>query len=236
VRYERRVTAPEAEESRDDPGVPDGAAAWDVDLTATLALPHSFGAELNVRSPLGISGHLALGYAPPAFIEGVVALANDDGTVDRKVPIFSFLLPQLVRGGGWVVRAGLGASVPCGAEIGVGYSLMYVSSEVSPVTVGRLVSPSQRVTWTDGVVFEIAIHALHVRVGWRFVLPEDFVLRLALGWVQVLDATLAHDIGRAFRQQGDVATRTQILSGLITAPIESWGFTPEALLAIGRRF
>ena len=78
------------------------------------------------------------------------------------------------------------------------------------------------------------MHALHGRIGWRFVVEEHFVMRVAVGWTHEVDndvrATVPEDV-RAL--PGDPAGS---IEQDMSEGIGEYGFSPELLLSAGYRF
>jgi hypothetical protein len=84
------------------------------------------------------------------------------------------------------------------------------------------------------IPLSLSIHALHGRIGWRFLVEEHLVIRVALGWTHTVAAEAHLDVPPEVREgESDPATR---MEDAIEAGLGERGFTPELVLSAGYRF
>lgn len=204
---------------------------WHLDLAAVTSLPLSVGAEATVQSPVGLFAQLSVGHTPQAYMGVVSGAIGDAGAYDDDL---DGLVSEATANGGWNVRAGLGFTIPEGLELSVGYTWLTASSELSPGSIEAAIG--QRVRWPGMTVVPIHldIHALYGRVGWRLVVEDHFVARVALGWTHAVGSSTRVEVPPEIRERpNDPATR---MEEAVSEGLGEYGFTPELLMSAGYRF
>ena len=210
---------------------PQASPGWAFDLSATTSLPLSVGVEAVVQSPIGITAHLSAGHTPSAYLGMMSSILRDAGVYSANLdPIVN----EATGSGAWNVRLGVGYTIPEGFEIGVGYTVITGTSSISPLAIES--ATRQRFPWPGmaAVPLSLTTHAIHARVGWRFVIEEQLILRIAVGWTHSF-ATDAHlDVPPELRLvPNDPATKIEAAVG---EGFGRYGFTPEVLISAGYRF
>ncbi len=206
------------------------ALGWALDVSAVTSVPLAIGVEANVQSPLGITGHLSLGHTPSAYLDAVATTRRGAGVYGANEEP---LVREAIASGAWNVRLGVGFTLPEGLELAIGYTYLTGSASLSPNAIEAAVGHPVRWPGMTVVPLSVGAHALHARVGWRFVFERHFVVRAAIGWTHAL-ATSAHvEVPAAYDPPGGPADRME--DGIERA-LGSYGFTPELVLSAGYRF
>lgn len=181
----------------------------DVSLGARLVLAGRFFAETSIgRSAYGgLAGSVALSLGG----EEVATLIE---------PAFS---------GAWVFRLGLGVRPfgQGGPELSVGYARMGTSATWSAADLSLPSSAGE-------LSAEISLHMIYVELGWSIDVYGPLFLRPAIGWSQVLNASV--DLSSSANLSGQAATALVTAGTTAQATIEQYGKTPTLSLAIGARF
>jgi hypothetical protein len=227
----QRLGDPAGEETAPSLSARPSAPGWVFDLSATTSLPLSVGLEAVVQSPVGITAHLSAGHTPSAYLGMMSAMLRDAGVYSANLdPIVN----EATGSGAWNVRLGLGYTIPEGFEVGVGYTVLTGTSAITPAAIES--ATRQRFPWPgmSEVPLSLTTHAIHARVGWRFLVEEHFVLRIAVGWTHSF-ATEAHlDVPPELRLvPNDPATK---IERAVREGFGRYGFTPEVLVSAGYRF
>lgn len=210
---------------------PPALPGWALDLSAITSLPLSVGVEAVVQSPVGFTAHLSVGHTPSAYLGMMSAMLRDAGVYSANLdPI----VDEATGSGAWNVRLGVGYTIPEGFEIGVGYTVLTGTSSISPSAIES--ATRQRFPWPGmaSVPLSLTTHAIHARVGWRFVVEDHLVIRVAVGWTHSF-ATDAHlEVPPELRLvPNDPATK---IESAVREGFGRYGFTPEVLLSAGYRF
>lgn len=218
---EPSTVAPVAEEAPD----------WAFDLTAFTSVPLAVGVEATLISPVGLYGYAAVAHTPQPYLGAVAdALAEAGVYGPTKRP----LIDEMIADGAWVVRFGVGFTIPEGLELSAGYTVLTTSPTLTPATIEM--ATGQRIRWPGmtQIPVRMTAHALHGRVGWRAVIEDHFVLRFALGWSHTLAVDVGATVPAEVRQlPDDPAGRfeTDLADGF-----REYGFTPEIIVGAGYRF
>lgn len=216
----------------DEPAIADATDPdWAFDLTATTSVPLAVGVEATLISPVGLYGYLSFGHTPQPYLGAIAdALAGADVYGPTKRP----LIDEMIADGAWVVRLGVGFTIPEGLELSVGYTLLTASPTLTPGTIEMATGQTIRWPGMTQIPVTMTAHAFHGRVGWRAVIEEHFLLRFALGWAH----TLAADVGATVPDE--VREHPSDPAGGFEADLadgfRSWGFTPELIVSAGYRF
>lgn len=204
---------------------------WALDISAVSSLPISIGVEVQLESPVGVFGNLSLGHTPSAYLEMVDALLQNAGVYgDNLDP----LIQEATGSGAWNVRLGVGVRPIEGLELSVGYTYLHMSTSLRPETIAQ--ATGQRFRWRGmtEVPMTIDVHALHGRIGWRFVIEEHVVLRAAIGWTHSVSVGAHLEVPDEVRAHpNDPATQIEDAVG---DGFGTYGFTPEIVLGVGYRF
>lgn len=206
------------------------ASDWAFDLSATTSFPLSVGIDATLTTPVGIFGYASVGHTPNAYLSAIADVAQDAGMRATLRP----LIDEVVANGAWNVRLGIGYTIPEGLELSVGYTMLTTSAALSPRAIE--LATRQRLAWPGmtEVPISMTVHALHARVGWRFVIEDHFVARVALGWTHgvALDASLT--VPEEIRMRpDDPATR---IEEDVESGFGDYGFAPELMVSAGYRF
>ncbi len=215
-----------------DPAPPAPAAdAWTLDVAATTSLPLSIGVEATLTAPFGGFAYAQLGHTPQAYMSVMAdALAGADAYRPRARP----LIDEVIAGGAWNVRLGVGYTIPEGLEVSAGYTVLTTSADLTPGAIESATRQSFRWPGMTVVPLGLTLHALHARVGWRFVVEEHLVLRAAAGWAHTFaaDARLTvPDEVRALPSDPAGGFEEDLRAGFTEK-----GFTAELILSAGYRF
>ena len=211
--------------------VHDAPSGWAFDLAAITSLPLSVGAEATLTTPVGLFAALSIGHTPQAYLDVVTSALGDADVYDDELDP---MVDEAIANGAWNVRASIGVTIPEGLELAFGYTWLSASADLSPRSIE--VAVGQRLSWPGMTVvpMSITLHALHGRIGWRFVIEDHLVLRAALGWTHTVSSDAHVEVPPEVRAlPNDPATRveTSVQDG-----IAEYGFTPELLLSAGYRF
>ena len=210
---------------------PDPLRDWAFDLSATTSMPVSIGLEAQVETPIGVFANLSMGHAPSAYLETVAEmLRGADVFGDNVDP----LIREAIGQGAWNLRLGVGVRLVEGLELSVGYTFLTASTSLSPTTIEA--ATGQRIAWTGmtEVPMSIDVHALHGRLGYRLLVEEHFVVRVAIGWTHPVSTTAHVDVPPRVREfPNDPATQ---IEDAVSEGFGNYGFTPEVLLSAGYRF
>lgn len=224
--------APALGRALDAPGLeaPASPSGWVLDLVAVTSVPLSVGVEANVETPVGLTAHLSFGHTPNAYLDGVASALRGAGVYEANVePV----VREAIAGGAWNVRAGVGFTLREGLELAVGYTYLGGNASLTPNALEAAVGHPVRWPGMTVVPLAVELHALHARLGWRFVVEEHLVLRVAIGWAHAV-ATSAHvEVPAEHDTPGGPADRME--EGIERA-LGRYGFTPELLLSAGYRF
>lgn len=204
---------------------------WAFDLSATTSMPVSIGVEAQLETPIGVFASLSAGHAPSAYLETVAAMLRG---ADVFGPGLDPLVQEAIGQGAWNVRLGVGVRLVEGLELSVGYTYLTASTALSPETIEA--ATGQRLRWPGmtEVPMSIDVHALHGRLGWRFVIEDHFVVRAAIGWTHSVSTSAHVEVPAAVRElPNDPATQ---IEDAVVEGFGRYGFTPEVLLSAGYRF
>jgi hypothetical protein len=215
------LTAPSLDPLRD----------WSLDVSAITSMPLSIGIEAQVETPLGVFGNLSVGHAPSAYLDAVDAMLQSSGVYGEDL---NPLVSEIIGNGAWNVRLGVGVRPIEGLELSVGYTFLHAATALTPDTLERTTGERIRVPGMTEVPMAINVHALHGRVGWRFVLEEHLVIRAALGWTHAVAVDARVDVPDVVRTRpNDPATQ---IEDAVTEGFGEYGFTPEIIVGVGYRF
>jgi len=184
-----------------------------------------------VQTPAGLFAQLSVGHTPQAYLEAVSSAIGAAGAYDGDL---ASVVSEAIANGAWNVRAGIGFTALGGLELSVGYTWLTASADLSPRAVE--VAVGQRVHWPGmtAVPIQLDIHALYGRVGWRFVVEDHFVARVAVGWTHAVASSTHVEVPAEIREQPrDPAARMETAT---SEALAEYGFTPELLLSAGYRF
>ena len=205
---------------------------WTLDLSAQTSLPLAVGLEVQLVSPIGLGLVVSGGHTPSAYLGAVFGALGDAGVYrERLRPV----VDEAIQNGAWNLRIGATYTIPEGLELGFGYTFLGAQSTLSAASLEGAMN--RCFPWPPDmgdVPLTVSLHALHGRVGWRFLIEERLVVRVALGWTHTV-ATEAHlDVPDEIRDSPDDPA-TSVEQG-IAAGAGEYGFSPELLLSAGYRF
>jgi hypothetical protein len=200
---------------------------WTFDLSASTSFPLSVGLDAHVTSPIGLMFHGSVGHTPNAYLGAIASLLGDANAYPDNVDA---LVREGIGNGAWNLRLGVGIVVWPGLELEGGYTLLAAQASLTPGSIEAAIG--QNVSWPgmSVVPLSLVVHALHARLGWRFVVAEHLVIRIALGWTHAVGSSAHVEVPTELRPAAD-AIQTSIAQG-----VGRWGFTPEVLLSAGYRF
>lgn len=215
---------------RTDP-TPTPMSGWHFDLTAQTSVPLSVGLEATITTPIGFFVYGGGGHTPNAYLDVVSGILRGAGVYRERLQP---LVDEAIASGAWNVRLGGGFTLPEGLELSFGYTMLTGSSALSAEAIEAATGQDLRWPGMENIPIAITVHALHGRIGWRFVVEEHFVMRVAVGWTHEVDndvrATVPQDV-RAL--PGDPAGS---IEQDMSEGIGEYGFSPELLLSAGYRF
>ena len=229
---ERRQVEP-ADQLGDPAHPPEESAldAFGLELTAGTQVPLAIGAGLRLDMPLGFFVSAWAGGMPEGYAEVYREVAGAYGVEDDARDLVT-----RVGTGTFVFRADAGIRpVPhAGLEIAVGYTLLYAGSTLTTSEIEA--ATGQSIVWPPGVStirLDVALHALHAQLAWRFLIEDHFVLRLAVGWTHALGTDARLGVPEAMRRASSMVADTE---RAIAEGVGTYGFTPTAEASIGYRF
>jgi hypothetical protein len=119
-----------------------------------------------------------------------------------------------------------------GFELSAGYTLVagggsVTSAEAIEAASGQEVDPRG----SAQVPARTTLHAIHARVGWRWIFEEHVLLRVAVGYVHTLHADTVIDVGRG-RPGGPAEQAEDYVDDILT----SYALSPEVQVALGYAF
>jgi hypothetical protein len=203
---------------------------WALDVSAHTSLPLLVGAEVQLQSPIGITAHVAFGHTPAAYLEAVAAVLLDAGAYDPK---FDPVVQDGIHNGAWNVRAGLGFTIVEGLELAAGYTYLFADTAISSEAIESAIGQALPNTAVNAALLDVSLHALSLRLGWRFVIEQHFVLRFALGWTHALESEVHLEVPPELDPAGGPVDRVEVS---IQEGVGRYGFTPEILISAGYRF
>jgi hypothetical protein len=217
----RALGSPVAPSSHDD---------WALDLTAQTSLPLSIGVEAQLESPIGVTFHLGLGHTPEAYFGVIASALRDNGVYG---PNIDPLVRDAIGNGGWNARVGIGYAFDVGLEVAAGYTFIGGNTNLSFEAIEAATGQNLRWPGMEAVPLAIEIHAIHARLGWRFIIERHLVLRFALGWTHSVANSVHVTVPPEADPPGGPADQFEVD---IHDGIDEYGFTPELLLSAGYRF
>ena len=144
------------------------------------------------------------------------------------------MVSETIANGAWNVRISVGWRIVEGLELSVGYTYLGANTTLSREAIESATGQRMRYRGMREAPFAIELHALHARVGYRFVIEERFVLSVALGWTHGVGASARLDVPAEVRAiEGNPAST---IEGAVAEGFTQYGFTPELLLSAGYRF
>ncbi len=204
--------------------------SWALDVSAMTSIPLSVGVEAQLQTPIGLTAQLSFGHTPNAYLGAVASILESAGAYGSR---YDAIVAEGIGNGAWNVRAGVGFTWQEGLELSVGYTYLTASAPLTPRSSEAATGINLHGEALNTVPLGIALHALHARVGWRFVVGDHLVVRVALGWTQAVTASAHVDVPPELRRpDGPVERMERGFAGAATR----YGFTPELVLAAGYRF
>lgn len=200
-----------------------------LDVHVGTAFPLAIGGGLRLRTP----GRVLVDAWAGAVPEGYAAIAGDVAGAYGAEAGATALLREVATGAA-VVRLGLGIQpIPnAGLELLAGYTLFYAAPTLSRATVeaatGQSFAPAG-----DSIGFELAVHAIHVEIGYALELFEHVVVRAGVGVTFAAGASAHLDVPDAMRRRAPIIG--QIESDLASS-IPGRAIVPELRLLAGGRF
>lgn len=202
---------------------------YSLDLHIGTALPLAVGAGLRLRTPGRILVDAWAGGVP----DGYASIASDLASEYGVGPDVTALL-RAVATGATVVRFGVGIQpiADAGLELLAGYTLFYAAPTLSRQTVeaatGQSFAPAG-----DSISFELAVHAVHIEVGYALELFDHIVLRAGLGLTVAVGASAHLDVPDAMRARAPVIGE---IERDLANTIPGRAIVPELRLLAGGRF
>lgn len=231
-RLDRPARTALAEATTDTPTstslMPDG---WALDLTAQTSLPVSIGIEAQLQTPIGLFATLSAGHTPNAYLSLLGDIVEGAGAFGDDIRP---LIDEVIANGAWNVRVGLGVNPIEGLELSVGYTYLGANSTVTRRAIET--ATGQRIPYRGmrEVPVGIEMHALHGRLGYRFVIEDHLVIRAAIGWTHAVGMSARLEVPAEVREIEDNPA-TEIEEG-VAESYGRYGFTPEVLVSAGYRF
>lgn len=212
-------------------GVAAAPSGWALDLSAQTSLPLSIGLEAQLTTPPGFFAAVAVGHTPNAYLGMLTGILEGAGAYgDSLRP----MIGETIANGAWNVRVGVGWRVVEGLELSVGYTYLGANTTLSREAIEAATGQRMRYRGLREAPFALELHALHARVGYRFVIEEHFVLAVALGWTHGVGASARLDVPAEVRAiDGNPAST---IEDAVAEGFTQYGFTPELLLSAGYRF
>lgn len=205
------------------------AERFTLDLHVGTALPLAVGAGLRLRTPQRILIDAWAGGVP----DGYASIASDIAADFGAGPEATALL-RAVATGAAVVRLGIGVQPieNAGLELLAGYTLLYAAPTLTRATMeaatGQSFAPAG-----DTIGFELAVHAVHIEIGYALELFDHIVLRAGVGLTMAVGASAHLDVPDAMR------ARTPIIGQIesdLASTIPGRAIVPELRLLAGARF
>jgi hypothetical protein len=211
---------------------PPRGSEFGFDLAVATHVPISVGVEANLELPLGLVVRAHIGLMPEPYIAIINGIATGLGAYDADVAS----LVSRSGGNALVFRPSLGVRpfTGYGFEILAGYTLIAASTRVDVASIERATGQAMDWPGLESIGISAQLHAFHVELGWRATIAEHLVIRAALGWMHTLHAEARLDVPVELRARA--RGRIEQIEGRVVSALESYGFSPEARIAIGYRF
>ncbi|MCA9607598.1 MAG: hypothetical protein KC619_18450 [Myxococcales bacterium] len=216
------------------PTVPEAASpldGWSLDLTAQTSLPISVGIEAQLQTPIGLFATLSVGHTPNAYLSMLADVVQGTGAFGDDIRP---LIDEGIANGAWNVRVGVGLNPIEGLELSFGYTYLGANSTVTRRAIES--ATGQRIPYRgmNEAPLGMEMHALHGRIGYRFLVEDHLVIRAAIGWTHGIGMSAHLDVPDEVRAiDGNPAT--EIEEG-VASSFGQYGFTPELLVSAGYRF
>lgn len=204
---------------------------WALDLAAQTSLPITIGIEAQLTTPVGVFATVSAGHTPNAYLSMLADIVEGTGAYGDDIRP---LIDETVANGVWNVRVGIGLNPIEGLELSIGYTYLGGNSTLTRRSIES--ATGQRIPYRGmrEVPVGIEMHAIHGRLGYRFVIEDHFVVRAALGWTHAVGMSARLDVPPEVRELEDNPA-AQIEDG-VAEGFSQYGFTPEILVSAGYRF
>jgi len=204
---------------------------WALDVGALTSLPLSVGAEVQLQTPIGVFANLSAGHTPNAYLSMMADIVQGSGAFDSDLRP---AIDETIGSGAWNVRFALGVNPIEGLELSFGYTYMTLSSTLSRGAIETATGQRVRYRGMREVPIDVELHALHGRVGYRFVIEQHFVLRAAIGWTHAVGGRGRVTVPEEVREIED--NPADQIESAVAEGIGSYGFSPELVLSASYRF
>jgi len=204
---------------------------WALDVAALTSVPLSIGAEIQLQTPVGVFANLSGGHTPNAYLSMMADIVQGAGAFDSDLRP---AIDEVIGSGAWNVRVAIGINPIEGLELSFGYTYMTLSSELTRSAIETATGQRVRYRGMREVPIDVELHALHGRIGYRFVIEEHFVLRASLGWTHSVAGSGRVTVPEEIRELED--NPADQIESAVAEGIGSYGFSPELVLSAGYRF
>ena len=210
-----------------EPRVP--REGFTLDLHVGTAFPLAVGAGLRLRTPGRFLVDVWAGGVPDGYAGIASDIASSYGAGSEATTLL-----RAVSTGAALVRLGIGVQPieNAGLELCAGYTLFYAAPTLTRQTVeeatGQSFAPAG-----DTIGFELAVHAVHVEVGYALELFDHLVLRAGIGLSVAVGASAHLDVPEAMRAVTPIVGR---IESDIASTIPGRAIVPELRLLAGGRF
>jgi len=204
---------------------------WALDLSAITSLPVTVGIEAQLQTPVGVFANLSVGHTPAGYLEMMAGMLEGAEVFGDDI---SPIIDESVGSGAWNIRVGVGINPIEGLELSVGYTYLGAVTTLSRNAIETATGQRVRYRGMREVPMTIDMHALHGRVGYRFVIEDHFVLRASLGWTHAVAASARLEVPDEVRELPNNPAAQ--IEEAIDEGFGQYGFTPEVLVSAGYRF
>jgi hypothetical protein len=237
-----RAGTPSPEPARDvvRPAAPKEPPPVAFDVAAAAEMPIMMGGQATLEVPYRFLFQGEVGVLPGFAVDAVDSALVGAGA-------YGATTSELVRNGlrGSVVgrvSAGWRPFPDHGFEILGGYTVASfgggVSARAAVEAAAGMSLPSQ-IPDTD-VVVRSTIHALHVSLGWRWVIADHFLVRMSLGYMQAVGSSSHVEVPDSLAQNATVtagvAAANQVIDAKLDDIYRTYVKLPVAGLSLGYRF
>lgn len=237
TRFGGDVEAPSRDAVAQAPSEESGAS---FDLGGATLVPLMLGVQATLELPYRFLVQGELGVMPAAYVNGIDSVLTRSGVYDATT---SALVRSTMQNS-LVVRASAGFRPfsAHGLEIMGGYTLASlgggVSARATALAVSGVALPA---AIPDAQIqLQTTIHALHVSLGWRWVVADHFVVRASLGYLQSVGSSSSLALPSTLAALPGVATQVDQINQIVDTKMNDtytkYLKMPVMGLSLGYRF
>ena len=207
-----------------------------LDLSANTVVPVSFGAQLNVEFPSRFLLQTDIGFMPELYygtIAEIVEVYTEEG--DPTAKIIRTGIEDIFL---WSISGGWRPFENLNLEILAGYTVAFYGGGASSTSIINAVTGRSFPTDVgERIPIESTIQAVHCKVGWRWHLYEDLVLRTWVAYYQAVASKSKIDAShRIDRIHAEIREIEEELDKILDESYKKYLKIPALGISIGYRF